>query len=288
MIAAKVSAIHELRPQYPLGVLLKVAGVARSTYFYQRAKSGRADKYTTLKCDIVSVFRKHQGRYGYRRITAVLRKNGLSVNHKTVRKLMGILGLACKVRHKKYNSYTGEVGKTAPNLLQRHFTAQRPLEKLVTDVTEFHLFGQKIYLSSILDLYNREIVSYNISMHPNLGMVLKMLRELMPKLKTDRKVLIHSDQGSIYQSKEYQNMLRKNGIIQSMSRKANCWDNAVIENFFGTIKSELLYLKDFVSVKQCVKEIKRYIRYYNEERIKLNLGAVSPVEYKNMYYENKY
>jgi len=178
-----------------------------------------------------------------------LHNRGLRLNHKTVQRLMKELGLVCLVRMKKYRSYKGEAGKIAPNLLQRNFRAEKPNQKWVTDVTEFNLFGEKLYLSPILDLCSGDLVSYTISARPVLDMVTSMLDKAFEKLPDGTGLILHSDQGWQYQHKKYQTMLKEKGIRQSMSRKGNCLDNAVIENFFGLLKSELLYLQKFDSTE---------------------------------------
>ena len=152
------------------------------------------------------------------------------------------LGLICRVRMKKYHSYKGEVGRIAPNLLNRDFHAEKPNQKWVTDVTEFSLFGEKLYLSPVLDLCSSDLVSYTISDRPVLNMVTTMLEKAFKKIPDGTGLILHSDQGWQYQHKQYKRMLRKKGIQQSMSRKGNCLDNAVMENFFGLLKSELFYL----------------------------------------------
>ena len=178
------------------------------------------------------------------------------------------LGLVCRVRIKKYRSYKGEVGKIAPNLLNRSFYAEKPNQKWVTDVTEFSLFGQKLYLSPILDLHNGYLVSYTIFERPILSMVTTMLDKAFETIPDGTELILHSDQGWQYQHKQYQRMLRKKGIRQSMSRKGNCLDNAVIENFFGLLKSELLYLQEFRSMEHFKRELLDYLDYYNNRRIK--------------------
>lgn len=190
------------------------------------------------------------------------------------------LHLKSIVRIKKYKSYRGEVGKIAPNILKRNFKAEKPNEKWVTDVTEFSLFGKKLYLSPILDLYNGEIVSYNISDSPNFAQITNMLEKAFLKLPDNTNLLLHSDQGWQYQMKHYRAMLNKKGIVQSMSRKGNCLDNSVMENFFGLLKSELLYLQEFDSLEHFKKELKEYIDYYNNKRIKCKLKGMSPVQYR--------
>lgn len=190
------------------------------------------------------------------------------------------LHLKSIVRIKKYKSYRGEVGKIAPNILKRNFKAEKPNEKWVTDVTEFSLFGKKLYLSPILDLYNGEIVSYNISDSPNFAQTTNMLEKAFLKIPDNTNLLLHSDQGWQYQMKQYRAMLNKKGIVQSMSRKGNCLDNSVMENFFGLLKSELLYLQEFNSLEHFKKELKEYIDYYNNKRIKCKLKGLSPVQYR--------
>ena len=184
------------------------------------------------------------------------------------------------VRMKKYRSYKGTVGKVAPNIINRDFHANHPNQKWATDITEFSLFGRKLYLSPILDMYNGEIISYNISEHPHLLQVLDMLDKAFEKTIDTEGIVLHSDQGWQYQNKHYRDKLKKNGIIQSMSRKGNCLDNAVMENFFGLLKSELLYLKKFTNFDEFIVELEEYIYYYNNDRIKSKLKGLSPVQYR--------
>ena len=181
---------------------------------------------------------------------------------------------------KKYHSYKGEVGKIVPNLLERNFEAKKPNQKWVTDVTEFHLFGQKLYLSPILDLCSRDIVSYALSDRPGLPMVIRMLDSAFAQIPDSTNLILHSDQGWQYQHKHYQRMLKKKGIRQSMSRKGNCLDNAVIENFFGLLKSELLYLQKFESMEQFKAELIEYLDYYNNSRAKAKLKGLPPAVHR--------
>ena len=205
-----------------------------------------------------------------------LRNRGIPLNHKTVQRLMKELGLVCRVRMKKYRSYKGEVGKIAPNLLKRDFSTTAPNQKWVTDVTEFSLFGEKLYLSPILDLHSSYLVSYVISERPVLSMVMNMVDDATRRLPPGAAPILHSDQGWQYQHKQYQKSLTDYGIIQSMSRKGNCLDNAVIENFFGLLKSELLYLQNFDSMEHFKQELIAYLDYYNNRRIKAKLKGLPP------------
>ena len=252
--------------------------MARSTFYYNNKK--RPDKWAVERQRLVELYHENKGRYGYRRLTSVLKKEGYSINGKTVRHLMAETGIKCEVRMKKYRSYKGEVGKIAPNLLERDFHADAPHKKLVTDVTEFHLFGEKIYLSPVLDLYNSELIYYTIYKRPVLDMVKDMIAGTIEVIGKNTNAILHSDQGWQYQHKDYQNLLNKNNIRQSMSRKGNCLDNAVMENFFGLLKSELLYLQKFDSLDHFLRELEDYLQYYNEERIKEKLNGMSPVQYR--------
>lgn len=238
------------------------------------------DKYAEIKEEIRAIYHENRGRYGYRRITMELHNRGYCINHKTVQRLMQSIGIKCMVRIKKYRSYKGEIGKIAPNIIQRDFSATAPNQKWTTDITEFALFGTKLYLSPILDMYNGEIISYNISERPVLSQVMDMLDQAFAKVPDKTNLIFHSDQGWQYQHKQYQKRLEEKGIRQSMSRKGNCLDNSVMENFFGLLKSELLYLQEFSSMEEFKIELIKYIDYYNNKRIKGKLKGLSPVQYR--------
>ncbi len=231
------------------------------------------------KQEILNIFNKNKSRYGYRRILLELKNLGYVINHKTVLKLMKSLNIQGKQRKSKYKSYKGEVGKIAPNIINRNFNATKPFEKLTTDVTEFAVCDEKVYLSPILDMYNNEIVSYSISTSPNFWQTRDMLDGLLNKLPTNSTPILHSDQGWQYQMKEYQRILKQNNIIQSMSRKGNCLDNSIMENFFGRLKTEMFFGEKFESVDTFIDKLKEYIYYYNNERIILKL-KMSPVQYR--------
>ena len=209
-------------------------------------------------------------------MTAELRNGGFCLNHKTVRQLMKQPGLVCRVRIKKYRSYKEEAGKIAPNLLQRDFYAEKPNQKWVTDVTEFSLFGQKLYLSAIPDLHSSYLISYTISERPVLKIVTSMLGKAFQTIPNGTNLILHSDQGGQYQNKCYRQMLKQKDIRQSMSRKGNCSDNAVMENFFGLLKSELPYLQEFQSMEHFKQELVEYLDSYNNHRIKGELKGLPP------------
>ena len=260
--------------------------MARSSFYYQVKQNKLPDKYKVIKKLIQSIYHKHKGRYGYRRITDELKNKGIIINHKTVLRLMKLLGLKSIIRLKKYKSYKGEQGKIAPNILERNFKATAPNQKWATDITEFNVAGKKLYLSPIIDLFNQEIISYELTERPVFNQVVMMLKKAFKKIPNNTNLTLHSDQGWQYQMKQYQYLLKEKGIIQSMSRKGNCLDNAIIENFFGILKSELFYLKKYKSIDQLKTEINEYITYYNNDRIKQNLKGMSPIQYRAHYYQN--
>lgn len=223
--------------------MLKYAEVTRSTFYYQLNRLKTPDKYKEIKEEITAIYHGNKGRYGYRRMTMELHNRGFNINHKTVSKLMKELELQCFVRTQKYKSYKGEVGKICDNLLNREFEAGNPNEKWVTDVTEFKVHSEKLYLSPIVDLFNGEVISYNLSRHPVFAQVVDMLEKAFNKIPDNTNLILHTDQGWQYQMKKYQYLLKEKGIRQSMSRKGNCLDNSLVENFFGLLKSELFYMK---------------------------------------------
>jgi len=272
--------IWELRHEHKLSLLFEVSGLPKATYYYYVKRMDVQDKYSEIKEQVTDIFTENRGRFGYRRITLELHNRGYRINHKAVQKLMKSMGLVCKVRMKKYHSYRGEVGKVAPNLLERSFEAEKPNQKWVTDVTEFSLFGQKLYLSPILDLCSRDLVAYTIVDKPSLWMVTDMVIQAFENLSDATNLILHSDQGWQYQHKHYQGLLKDKGVHQSMSRKGNCLDNAVMENFFGLLKSELLYLQSFDSLEHFRAELVEYLDYYNNRRIKAKLKGLTPAQHR--------
>ncbi len=262
--------------------LLKLAKLPRSTYYYWVKKLSKPDKYAELKKAIKKIYMSSKKRYGYRRVTDQLKKEGWNVNHKTVLKVMNLLGLKSVIRRKKYSSYREKTSGPEPNILDRKFKAEQPYEKLVTDITEFKVLGEKLYLSPVMDLFNGEILCYEIDSRPHYHLVESMLNKLVHKIDLEKnQPLLHSDQGWHYRIPRYKRTLKKFNIIQSMSRKGNCYDNACIENFFGHLKSEFYYqLENIKSKERFIEELDDYINWYNEKRIKRNLNRMSPIEYR--------
>ncbi|MGO6898906.1 IS3 family transposase [Rhizobium ruizarguesonis] len=278
--AQKAQVVQALRPLYPLDDVLKLADLSRSTFYYRQKMSRLADRHAALKDRIKTIFEAHKGCYGYRRVTAAIRQLGQMVNHKTVQRLMVEMRLKSLVRPKKYRSYKGSIGQVAPDLVKRQFTAQAANQKWVTDVTEFKVAGEKLYLSPVMDLYNGEIIAYETTTRPVFKLVESMLSKALSRMGSNDKPILHSDQGWHYQMPAYQQQLQKCGIAQSMSRKGNCLDNAAMESFFATLKSELFHPNRFESIKSLKDGIDHYIHYYNHKRIKLKLKGLSPVQYR--------
>ncbi len=221
------------------------------------------------------MFSKNHGRYGHRRVHRELVKAGWQVAKKTGRKLMRQLGLACQVRRKrKYASYQGQTGKVAPNVLDRDFAAAEPNQKWVTDVTEFRVGDDKVYLSPVMDLFDRQIIAYSISRSPNLQMTNSSLRAALATLDGQHP-LVHSDQGFQYQHTSWRRLLHDAGATQSMSRKGNCFDNAVIENFFGHLKEECFHHVRYLSIEALTMALHKYIDWYNNDRISTKLEGLS-------------
>lgn len=252
--------------------------MSRSTWYHNINVLKQVDRHAELKDKICEIYAYHKGRYGYCRITLSLRRQGLLVNHKTVQRLMTEMSHRSLIRVKKYRSWKGETGKSAPNILSRNFSASKANEKWVTDVTEFSVQGKKLYLSPVLDLFNQEVISYSLSERPAMKMVNTMLVDAFSKLSPENAPLLHSDQGWKYRMAGYQAKLKGQGMRQNMSRKGNCLDNSVIENFFGTLKSECFYLNKLNSINELRKAVEDYIHYYNNERISQKLKGLRPVE----------
>ncbi len=256
--------------------------MARSVFYYQLKRLKAQDKYAAEKKEIKEIFHEHKGRYGYRRITDEMRNRKYVINHKTVKRLMDDLGLKCRIRKVRYRSYKGEIGLVAPNVIDRDFSAEAPNRKWATDVTQINIGATKLYLSPILDMYNGEIISHNISTSPNLEQVYDMLDKAFGKFDSLDGLILHSDQGWQYQHLGYRKRLEDHNVIQSMSRKGNCLDNSMMENFFGIMKSELLYAEKFESPQAFIKALDEYIDYYNNKRIKSRLKGKSPVQFRTL------
>ena len=252
-------------------------GLPRSTY-YRWKKQGLRTTPDTLVSRIEEVCQKHRFRYGYRKITAQLRRQE-TVNHKRVQRIMQQQGWQCRVKVKK-RKHPGQPAQAAEHLLKRQFHADRPLQKLVTDITYLPYGGSMLYLSSILDLYNGEVIAYSIGNKQDVPFVLDTLQQL-PAVSG---AMLHSDQGSVYTSHDYQKAVKEKGITMSMSRKGTPADNALIESFHSMLKSETFYLDNLTCTTTAivVQLVQEYIHYYNAIRIQAKLNNQSPIEYRQL------
>ena len=264
-----------------------MVGLSASTYYYHRSRTPLPDRYAQVRPLLRETFDKSYRSYGYRRMKAVLgAKHGVNMSGKTVLKLMRQEGRLCQVRKKKYKSFRGNVGRAAPNILERDFETKRPNTKWVTDVTEFTILGQKQYFSAVIDLFNREVISYELANSPVMVLVTGMLEKAFQKLDSDQQLVMHSDQGWHYHHHSYRLALQRRGITQSMSRKGNCLDNAVAENFFGHFKEEFIRQHTFTSISEFKRELEKYIHWFNHDRIQLKLKGLSPVQYRTQSLAN--
>ena len=270
-----------MRREHKLADLLKVAGLARSSFYYQCQAIQRVEP-NDMEARIRAVYDKHKGRYGYRRITATLcRSMAEPVNHKCVQRLMQKMGLRALIRTKKRSRNDPGISDLhVPNILKRDFFAKAPNQKWATDITEFNVRGQKLYLSACMDLYNGEIIAHRMARRPVFELVSSTLDVALSRLKDTTGLTVHSDQGWHYKMQPYRAMLAHRGVTQSMSRKGNCFDNAAIESFFGTLKAEYFHLAMLNGLHDLEVGVNDYIHYYNHERIKLGLKGLSPVEYR--------
>ena len=300
--AEKAQVVYELRHKYPFLELLDFFSLSKSSYYYVINNSQKEDKDKEIKEKIVEIFDKSKKRYGYRRITLELNKK-YTVNHKKVKRIMKQLGLfAIQGKNGKYRSYKGDNGEFKENLLLekvideetnkvtfiRHFEANRPNQKWTTDVSEFKHKDGKLYLSPILDMFDSSIIAYDISTKPDFEQTKRMLSRAFNKNKKLDGLIFHSDQGWQYQMKYYKQMLKNKKIKQSFSRKGNCMDNSLMENFFGILKNEMFYghEEEYKTIDDLRLAIENYIKWYNEDRINVKRKGLSPLQYRQKSFAN--
>lgn len=255
----------------------------KSTYYYELSKvDAVAIRNAALMVAIKEVYQRHKQRYGVRRVYHELVNRGLTVNHKRVQRIMHDMGLLGKRPKEKYHSYKGEFSKTADNIIHRDFTAKGPLQKWTTDVSQFNFSWGKCYLSPLLDMHTNEIISYDLSLSPNIEQIRRMLASAFDKFPHVEGLILHSDQGWQYQHRYFRNELKEHGIIQSMSRKGNCYDNSIMETFFGRMKNEMYYGHEnhYPSFKAFSDAVKEYMYYYNNERIQAKTKWMPPTLYR--------
>jgi len=279
----KTSLIDALRTEYPLNDLLKMTSISKSSYFYQKEAHIRPDKYAALRTVVKEVFAENQSRYGYRRVHAVIKSKGTILSEKVVRRIMEEeqLSVPCK-KKRKYSSYKGEISPAVENMVSRDFHADAPNTKWLTDLTEFHIPAGKVYLSPIIDCFDGMVVSWTIGTSPDAELVNTMLEDAICNLTTGEHPIVHSDRGCHYRWPGWISRMENAGLTRSMSKKGCSPDNSACEGFFGRLKNEMFYCRSWqdTSINQFINELDSYLRWYNEKRIKMSLGAMSPVAYR--------
>lgn len=279
----KSVVIDALREKYCLKELLQLFNISKSSYFYQHHANQKDDKYKGTRTMIREIFMDSGNTYGYRRIHAAIKKNNIVISEKVIRRLMKEENLEIKkVRIRKYSSYKGEISPAVPNLIQRNFHADKPNQKWLTDITEFHIPAGKVYLSPIIDCFDGLPVSWTIGTSPNAELVNTMLDIAIDQLPADAHPIIHTDRGSHYRWPGWIKRMDDAKLTRSMSRKGCSPDNAACEAFFGRLKTEMFYNHSWVDVPivEFVNSLDNYIHWYASGRIKMSLGAMSPMEYR--------
>jgi len=279
----KASLIDALRTKYPLNELLRMTSISKSSYFYQKEAQTQPDKYAVLRIEVKKIFAENQSRYGYRRVHAVIKSNGTSISEKVVRRIMEEeqLVVPCK-KKRKYSSYKGEISPAVENVVARNFYADAPNIKWVTDLTEFHIPAGKVYLSPIIDCFDGMAVSWTIGKSPDAELVNTMLDDAICNLTDAEHPIVHSDRGCHYRWPGWISRMENARLTRSMSKKGCTPDNSACEGFFGRLKNEMFYYRSWqgVSIDKFINELDSYLRWYNEKRIKISLGAMSPVAYR--------
>ena len=280
----KAVIIDAVEDKYSLHQLLKCLCMAKSSYYYQRAVMKQSDKYAEIRIRIKIIFQENRNCYGYRRIHGELKKIGITVSEKIVRRIMKEEHLTVPTkRMKKYSSYKGEITPEVDNIINRDFHAEQPNTKWLTDITEFAIPAGKVYLSPVIDCFDGMVVKWNIGTTPDSILVNKMLEDAIGTLLPSEHPLVHTDRGCHYRWTGWIERMQAAGLTRSMSKKRCSPDNAACEGFFGRLKNEMFYGRSWVGVSMddFINEINSYIEWYNTKRIKQSLGYMSPAEYRH-------
>ena len=281
----KTQLINALKEVYHLPELLAQLRMARSTYFYHRTRMCLADKYAAVRLSLAKIFEANHRCYGYRRLQASLARQSVIISEKVVQRLMKQEQLVVpKPRRRRFGSYLGEISPAPDNLINRDFHAKAPNVKWLTDITEFQIPAGKVYLSPVIDCFDGMVISWSIGTQPDAGLVNTMLDAAIETVSNgEERPIVHSDRGAHYRWPGWITRIKEAKLVRSMSRKGCSQDNAACEGFFGRLKTELFYARDWktITIEQFVAEVDDYIRWYNEKRIKISLGSLSPVEYRN-------
>jgi transposase InsO family protein len=280
----KTMLVDALKQIYSLPELLAALGLARSSYFYHRARLLVADRHADARRVIADIFELNHRCYGYRRIRAALIRQQVFISEKVVRRLMQQEGLAAATtRQRRYGSYRGEISPAPENIINRDFYATTPNQKWLTDLTEFQIPAGKVYLSPVIDCFDGLVVSWSIGTRPDAELVNTMLDSAIESVASCKeRPIVHSDRGAHYRWPGWLSRMQSARLTRSMSRKGCSPDNAACEGFFGRLKTELFYPRDWrtTTIDQFIEIVDSYIRWYNAKRIKVSLGSLSPIEYR--------
>ena len=278
----KAVMIDALRGIYSLPILLQKLDLPRSSYYYQK-KIKTKDKYADIRTHITDLFNENKGRYGYRRIHALLKKEGIILSEKVIRRIMKEEKLIIKRKmSRRYSSYQGEISPEVDNLVERKFHSDNKNELWLTDISEFAIPAGKVYLSPIVDCFDGYLPSWSISVSPDAKLVNSMLDKAISTLDENERPIVHSDRGCHYRWPGWIERMKKYDLSRSMSKKGCSPDNSACEGLFGRIKNEFFYFRDWsdVTVDEFIEKLNDYLIWYNEKRIKKSLGYLSPLEYR--------
>lgn len=280
----KYAFIQEKRVAYPVAVMCHVLGVSRSGFYawVEEPVTERERRDAELRAKTRAVFKEHRGRYGSPRVHSELRATGVQVSEKKVARLMHEEGLVARAK-KRFRATTDSRhdDPIAPNRLERDFATEAKNEAWVTDVTCIWTRRGWLFLAVLLDLFSRRVVGWATSANNDRFLALDALRDAVSKRRPPRGLVHHSDRASPYASDDYRAELDRHGMLASMSRKGDCWDNAVAESFFGTLKTELVGDHIYDDHEVATLALGHYIDgYYNPRRRHSYLGYVSPIEFE--------
>lgn len=285
----KTLLIDALRPEFTVEELVEALSIPKSSYYYQRDALSREDKYADLRIRVREIFHERQGAFGSLRIWAELRRGDEDhepavVSEKVVRRLMAEedLVVAYSKKKKRWSSYAGEISEAPENLVERDFHADEPNKVWLADITEFGLPFGKAYLSPVIDCFDGMVVSWKTSDRPSGKLATDTLEGAIATLSPGQSVICHSDRGLHYRTHKWIELCEEHGVVRSMSKKGCSPDNSACEGFFGRLKNEFFYYRNWrgVGYETFVAMLDDYIRYYNEGRIKQSLGWLSPIEYR--------
>ena len=279
----KAVIIDALKNKYSLPKLCRKLCISRSSYYYQEKAIHAEDKYRDIRIKICELFRSNYGAFGYRKIYVLLKREGITLSEKVVRRIMREEGLIVKVhRRRKYNSYKGEISPAVENLINRDFHADKPNQKWLTDITEFSIEAGKVYLSPIIDCLDGMPVSWTVGTSPNAKLANTMLKQAIKTLKPGEHPIVHSDRGCHYRWPEWIKIMEEAKLTRSMSKKGCSPDNSACEGFFGHLKIEMFYGRNWSNstLDDLIQAINKYMIWYRTSRIKSTLGGLSPLEYR--------